>query len=415
MVNDPLLGDADSRIEQHRKADLTICISDAGGRACAGARIEVRQLRHDFRFGTIVFAQPGEGKNGEASRLLDLYNFATLPFYWKGYEPVPGRANVEKLKHLAGWCRDHGLETKGHPLVWHEAFPDWAKELPDPIARQEERVRAAVAEFAAPAGSRGSGLVECWDVINEATVADRFKTPLADWFARDGATAMVRQALTWARQANPNATLLVNDFNVSPEYEAVLEAVTGEGLCDAVGIQSHMQATEWPLERAWETCETYSRFGLPIHFTELTVVSGELKPKDTDWYTPRPNWVSTPEGEERQAEYLASLYTLLFSHPAVEAITYWGFKDPLWLNAPGGLLRADGSTKPPFDALRRLIREKWWTNTELRTSAQGSAQARVFAGEYEITLRAGNRMQKHRVRVPRRSSVTLTLPAFPET
>ena len=58
---------------------------------------------------------------------------------------------------------------------------------------------------------------------------------------------------------------------------------------DAIGIQSHMHGGEWPLEKAWQVCETYARFGRPLHFTELTVLSGEH-----GWERPRP-WPTTPE------------------------------------------------------------------------------------------------------------------------
>ena len=45
---------------------------------------------------------------------------------------------------------------------------------------------------------------------------------------------------------------------------------------------------------------------------------------DNDWHFPHSDWHSTEQGERAQAEYGAALYTLLFSHPAVEAVTYAG-------------------------------------------------------------------------------------------
>ena len=108
---------------------------------------------------------------------------------------------------------------------------------------------------------------------------------------------------------------------------------------------------QWPLEKAWTVCETYGRFGKPLHFTELTVLSGRLKdPNDNDWHKARTDWPSTPEGEAAQAEYGAKLYTVLFSHPAVEAITWWDFSDyRSWQGAPSGLVREDMTPKPLYD------------------------------------------------------------------
>ena len=60
-------------------------------------------------------------------------------------------------------------------------------------------------------------------------------------------------------------------------------------------------------------------------------------------------WPTTPDGEARQADEVEAHYPTLLAHPAVEAITWWGFPDGGWLNAPSGLVRADGSPKPAYE------------------------------------------------------------------
>lgn len=69
--------------------------------------------------------------------------------------------------------------------------------------------------------------------------------------------------------------------------------------------------------------ERFSRFGLPLHFTEVTLISGKLMPpyiKDLNDYKPE-SWPSTVECEERQAMEATLFYKMLFAHPLVEAIT----------------------------------------------------------------------------------------------
>ena len=51
---------------------------------------------------------------------------------------------------------------------------------------------------------------------------------------------------------------------------------------DAIGIQSHMHMAYRGAKWAWETCERFARLGKPLHFTELTILSGDLK-TDSDW------------------------------------------------------------------------------------------------------------------------------------
>lgn len=375
-----LLASAAERIERHRKADCTIRLLDARGKPVRNRTVQVEMTRHAFLFGANIFPLfEFDEKQHETygQRFRGVFNYATLAFYWGAYEPEPGRkTGRDQQKRIAEWCKQHGIQTKGHPLVWHEVYPRWASNDPDAVKPLlEARVREIVREF--------RGLIERWDVINEATVGHRYENGVGKWLARDGAVKVVTETLQWARAAHPKAFLLYNDYNISPEFEKLAEAlVTSNAPLDAIGIQSHMHTSDWQLERAWEVCETYARFGKPLHFTEVTVLSGQH-----GWQLPRP-WRSTPEGEARQADYVERFYTLLFSHPAVEAITWWDLADAFaWQGAPAGLLREDLSPKPAYERLRKLIREQWWTPPQtLTTDSQGVVRFRGYLGAYRITV-----------------------------
>ncbi len=81
-------------------------------------------------------------------------------------------------------------------------------------------------------------------------------------------------------------------------------------------------------------------------------------------------------------------YTILFSHPAVQAITWWDFSDQgAWQGAPAGFVRADMTPKPSYDALMKLIKGKWWTRTEARVSRDGAAQFHGFYGDYKVSVK----------------------------
>ncbi len=282
---------------------------------------------------------------------------------------------------MAQWCAQHQIAAKGHPLVWHEVFPQWGHGTPDDevLARLQQRVTDIVAAF--------QGQVDIWDGVNEATVSHRFDNAIGRWVARQGAVECVAQALRWAREANSSATLLYNDFNVSEDMERLIAALLDQGApVDVIGIQSHMHKGVWPLERVWQVCETYARFGLPLHWTELTILSGRLKAADdNDWHTRQPDWSSTPQDEQAQSEYGAKLYTLLFSHPAVEAVTWWDFSDHRsWQGAPAGLLRADMTPKPLYERLYHLVREEWSTDVRATSDENGLVHLCGFLGQYRV-------------------------------
>ncbi len=149
-----------------------------------------------------------------------------------------------------------------------------------------------------------------------------------------------------------------------------------------------MHGGAWSGARAWQVCERFAKFGKPLHFTEVTVVSGKRT---------KQGWNTTPEGEKRQARQVVEFYRTLFSHPAVEAITWWDFSDQgAWQRAPAGLVRKDMSPKPAYLALKDLIEKQWWTGPlELKTDAAGRVTFRGFLGHYEVE--AGGRQGSFRL------------------
>lgn len=400
---------------RHRIGEITLTVRGPDRRPLADQVITVAQQRHDFAFGNIGFdfvgliggagADETAAVFGGAERIgldrladawLGLFNTATLPFYWGQYEPVRGKPDERRLTATARWLAARGVTVKGHPLLWHTVQPDWllGLELDEVERLTRERIREVVTEFA--------GLIDVWDAINEAVIMPVFAnganaiTPLA-WDR--GRIAMVRMAFEEARAANPAATLVLNDFDLDSAYECLIEGVLAAGIeIDAIGLQTHMHQGYRGEEYMQRTLDRFARFGKPLHMTETTLLSGHLMPAEIEDLNDYqiPSWPSTPEGEQRQAEEIVRHYRSLVGHPAVQSINYWGITDDgAWLGAPVGLLRADGSRKPSYDALHGLIKgEWWWPPTEMRTGPDGTVIVRGFFGDYTaagepFTIRPG--------------------------
>lgn len=379
---------AETRIQAHRTAGVALRVAGPNGQPLPRAEVEIALTRHAFKLGANAFhvgsIESPDLRQRYEERFAALHNYATLPFYWGGYEPEPGHTAERRLEAMADWCAQHGITAKGHPLVWHEVFPAWANALDDADAlrRQQARVKAIISHF--------KGRIDIWDVFNEATVAHTFDNAIGRWIAREGAVSCVAQALAWAREAGPSATLLYNDFNISPAFEQVCAGLVERGApVDVIGVQSHMHKGPWPIERAWAVCETYARFGRPLHFTELTILSGRLKPADdNEWHRVHSDWHTTAEGEAAQLDYGSRLYTVLFSHPAVQAITWWDFADfGSWQGAPSGLLRKDMTPKPLYDWLMDAFHRRWTTREKATADESGRVTLRAFYGDYAVTAR----------------------------
>ena len=394
MSDDELLAGADARIEKHRQAEAAVLVVDASGNPLPGAKVAVEQTRHAFLFGCNIFkwgSLPQEKMEAAyREHFAELLNYATLPFYWSSYERRRGEPNHEHTEKVARWCREHGITTKGHPLAWNHADPPW---LPDDLEEIRRLQMARIEDCV----SRFSGLIDRWDVVNEPTHFDRtefveVRAPKhsAMW-QKVGRFEFTRECFEHARAASPRATLLINDYRTDPAYERVIEQLVDSGgrpLYDVIGIQSHMHGGAWPSEKIWEACGRFARFGVPLHFTETTILSG-----DRTWQKPRgAAWPSTPEGEAYQAREVVRFYTVLFSHPAVEAITWWDFSDlHAWKGAPAGFVRRDMSPKPVYDELMKLIKGKWWTEATVETAADGTAALRGFLGDYEVKVSVGGK------------------------
>jgi endo-1,4-beta-xylanase len=376
--NAEILAQCQERIERHRKSDGVITVRGSDGRPVSGAVVKIEQLRHDFLFGCnfFMFDRLKEPKLEETyrDRFAGLFNYATLGFYWPMYEAERGQPIYAYTDKVVAWSREHGIRCKGHPLVWDFADPRWLpKEFAEIRALSNARVREIVARF--------KGRIDLWDVVNEPTHLGRFKTRMGEWAIEMGAVPYVAEHLKIARAANPQATLLVNDYRTDPPFYKILEALRENGklLYDAIGIQSHMHDGGWPLRRVWESCDTYAKLGVPLHFTETTIVSGPRRGPGENWHP------TNAEGEARQADFVPKFYTALFAHPAVQAITWWDFSDQgAWQGAAAGFLRRDMSSKPVYERLMGLVKGEWWTKLEARTDAQGELKARAFFGTHRI-------------------------------
>ena len=383
---------------EHRKATAKIKLVRKDGSALANQQVTVRQVSHQFLFGCGAFdsvALMQARKAGDEKKIsfledrmekwLKLFNYGTLPFYWGRYEPVEGQTMEAPTMAAAKWLKDRGVTAKGHPLCWHTACADWLMQYSNEeiLKRQLKRIDRDVTAF--------RGVIDMWDVINEVVIMpifDKYDNAITRICQEKGRIQLVKAVFDEAKAMNPNATLLINDFNTSVSYEILLEGLLEAGVpISAIGIQSHQHQGYWGEEKLRNVLSRFSRFGLPIHFTENTLISGEIMPAHivdlNDFQVD--SWPSTPEGEARQAKEICEMYSILFEHPLVQAITTWDFTDDCWLHAPSGFLHSDNTIKPSYLALQKLIHEDWSTNLTLQTDENGMLTLEGFKGNYELT------------------------------
>ncbi|SDB25027.1 endo-1,4-beta-xylanase [Butyrivibrio sp. INlla16] len=375
----------------HRKVNKLIRITDTQGNPIKNSRIKVQQKNHKFLFGCgafdfIPYVMNGDEEHKQITESwLEIFNYGTLPFYWGRYEPVEGQPNKDALMKTAEYLKSKGVTVKGHPLCWHTACADWLMKYDNEtiMQKQLERIDREVKGF--------KGVIDMWDVINEVVIMpifDKYDNAITRICKEKGRVGLIKEVFERAHADNPDAVLLLNDFNTSINYEILIDGCLNAGVpISAIGIQSHQHQGYWGKEKLEEVLERFSHFGLPIHFTENTLISGDIMPPHivdlNDWQVDE--WPSTPEGEERQAREIEEMYRTLFEHPLVEAITTWDYRDGAWLKAPSGYIRLDNSKKPSFEMLKKLVKQEWWTDTAVTTDENGCAAVEAFKGNYTIS------------------------------
>jgi GH35 family endo-1,4-beta-xylanase len=390
-----ILRQAEARIRKYRTGDAHLRLLTPDGKALAeGTQVTIEQTRHRFLFGCNIFML-GKCKTATENAAYErefarIFNYATVPFYWWDYEREAGRPDYASTERVAEWCAAQHITMKGHPLAWNYADPSWLPpDLAEVMRLQMQRITDIVGRF--------KGQINIFDVVNEATGFARQEMlqrapKLTHGIEQMGLPNYLRTAFTRAREANPQATLVINDYITTHEYldDVISKLVdaSGQPLYDAIGIQCHQHGGAWSAEKIWDICERFAKEGKPLHFTETTILSGR-----PDWRSHAPSYDDDPWlGEQRQAAEVTLFYTVLFSHPAVQAITWWDFSDQgAWQDAPAGLVRVNMKPKPAYDALMKLIKGRWWTHAKARVSPQGAAQFHGFYGDYQVSVSEAGR------------------------
>lgn len=391
---------------EHRKSTTTLTLTDAAGAPLANRTVEVELKNHEFLFGSGAFdflPATADGDPGEIAFYQDKiapekqfyidrtnlwlknFNYGTLPFYWGGFEPEEGHVLTESRMNAAKYMKAHGARVKGHPLCWHTACADWLMDYDNAtiLQKQLDRIHRDVTAF--------KGVIDMWDVINEVVIMpvyDRYDNAITRICKDLGRVRLVKEVFDAAHAANPDAILLINDFDLSESYKILIDGCLNAGVpISAIGLQTHQHQGYMGRKKLESVLERYSTFGLPLHFTENTLVSGEIMPAEigdlNDYQVDE--WPSTPEGEERQKNEWREMYEVLFDHPLVEAVTGWDFADGAWLHAPSGVIRIDNTVKPSYTELNRLIHKEWHTKETLVTDAEGKVTVTGFRGKYVLS------------------------------
>jgi GH35 family endo-1,4-beta-xylanase len=324
----------------------------------AKQQISQQGLRPNFLFGCNFFgySQP----ETEYDRLFQqLFNFATIPFYWRIFEPELGKKNFARTDAMVNWLEGARIVPKGHPLVWFQetGIPDWLADKP--YSEIKKLTYQRVLEITRHYGGR----IPYYDIINEANGiawANELNYSLEQFLELTRiASEASRAGFSQVNRIINNCCLWAENvaYDKPPQYspyqylKACLEA---EIPFEVIGLQVY-----YPHQDMLEInrlLERFSQLGKPIHITELGVSSATLPDQNAFIKKPSGLW-HEPWSEKIQADWIEQFYTLCYSKPYIEAITWWDFSDRGSFLPHAGLLRQDMTAKESFYRLSNLLQQ----------------------------------------------------------
>ena len=244
-----------SGIEAHRKGYARFTVVDQEGKPVKGVQLKISQKTHDFRFGCNLFMldelEMEEKNQTYKERFCQLFNLATLPFYWADLEPKEDQLRFEKDSPKVyrrpapdlclEFCKEQGIEPKLHCLNYDQWSPAWLSTDTPTVKKYLDKRIARIAE-------RYADKIPSMEVINETLLEevyydDRHST--AFFQEKD----VVEWSFEHARKYLPANELIINEatrgaweefhYNRSAYYMQIERALAKGASIDAIGMQFH--------------------------------------------------------------------------------------------------------------------------------------------------------------------------------
>ncbi len=332
-------------------------------------------------YGVTVQAQLGKCKGkylgnitaySVPSNYTDLWNQTTSEngSKWGSCHRGNGQFNFSNSDLAYNTAKNSGGAFKFHALIWGAQAPAFlANSSPSQIEAAIRSWYQAVEDHYTPMGG-----LDFIDVLNEPVntpinrEVSNLKAALTLGYQNEPANANDKNnPYGWAiwpfqlaRKHFPEATLLINEFNVEhnwnncrAEYISMSNAIKNapnltngqKNIIDGIGLQAH--GIETLSATAWKNCidEVWNKTGLPLHITELDIAAD-------------PN-------ENHQKNKYQEFFAIAWEHPHVAGVTLWGYvQGSTWRPGNGqtgsggtdtGIMYANGQDRPSMTWLRQYM------------------------------------------------------------
>ena len=295
------------------------------------------------------------------------YGVSGNSFKWSGIQPQHTAPNYTNFDNAVKWTQKVGWDLRAHTLLWggddDHSTPGWVRRLPTPQAITDTCKMRVIREV-----TRYKGIVKEYDVINEPL------TGHADSLRNNVGDSILWNCFKWARSADPDAELFINDYNVeynwgqAKEYrDLILKIKEMGGPVTGVGMQAHFWDCCRPnVDELVKNVNIVAEAGLPIRFTEYDF-GGNLT-------------------QAQQAADFIKVLTIAFSHPSISGMISWGLSDDGAWRENTGFFDARHKPKLAADTLLYYTKKLWATNFDSSMNNGNKLVFNAYYGDYEIEV-----------------------------
>ena len=302
------------------------------------------------------------------------YGVTGNSFKWSGVQPQHTAPNYSNFENALRWTQKVGWKIRGHNLLWGgndaHSTPNWVRNLPTTQAFIDTCKMRVIRDV-----SRYKGVISEYDVVNEPL------TGHADWMRKTHGDSIIWNSFKWARSADPDAGLFVNDYNVeynwgqATEYRDLILKMKQNGApITGVGMQAHFwDCCRANVDELVKNVNIIAQAGLPIRFTEFDF-GGNLT-------------------QAQQAAEFIKVLTIAFSHPSITGMISWVLMDSPNEDAwryKSGYFDLNHKPKLAADTLLYYTQKKWATNFDAAITAETPLEFKAYYGDYEVEVAFGD-------------------------
>ncbi|WP_026474741.1 endo-1,4-beta-xylanase [Alkaliflexus imshenetskii] len=302
-------------------------------------------LKNYFYIGAAINTIQVDGEDPQAIAVVEKHFNSVVAencMKMESVQPEEGVFDFADADAFVAFGEKNNMKIIGHTLVWHSQAPKWlfVDDEGNDVSRDVliERLRTHIFTVV----ERYKGRVHGWDVVNEAILDDGSWRP-SKLYQIIG-PEFVQMAFEFAHQADPEAELYYNDYNVSTPakrdgiYNMVKDLIDNGARVDAVGLQGHLSMDTPTVEAKEEAILKMASLGVQTMITELDItvlpwpsrrlsaevsLNYELMPE----YNPYPEALPDSVNQALNDRYVDFFRMFLKHHDKIDRVTLWGVDD----------------------------------------------------------------------------------------